>query len=85
MSATLTTTIPGAFLRGAAALLLVAVMPAQMEKRWTERYADTAFARAEPAVGTPAPDLCLWDLDGRPRSLALERGRTVVLIGASYT
>lgn len=69
----------------AAALLLATALPAQMEKRWSQRYADTAFALAAPAVGTAAPDLCLWDLDGRPRSLALARGRTVVLIGASYT
>lgn len=68
-----------------AAALLAAAIPAQMEKRWIDQYSGTIFAQAKPAVGTAAPDLCLWDLDGRPRSLALERGRTVVLIGASYT
>lgn len=68
-----------------AALALTAVAAAQMEKRQTEQYRDTAFARAAPAMGAPAPDLRLWDLDGRPRSLALERGRTVVLIGGAYT
>jgi len=68
-----------------ATLLLAASMPAQMEKRWIDQYAGTVFAQAQPAVGTAAPDLCLCDLTGRPRSLALERGRTVVLIGASYT
>jgi hypothetical protein len=56
-----------------------------MEKRWVDQYAGTVFARSAPAVGTEAPDLCLWDLQGRPRSLHLERGRTIVLIGGSYT
>lgn len=60
-------------------------LSAQMEKRWFDQYAATEFARATPAVDTEAPDLQLWDLDGRPRSLALERGRTVVLIGGSFT
>ena len=69
----------------ACSLALCTLLPAQMEKRWVDRYAATAFARQEPAVGDVAPDLCLWDLDGRPRSLALERGRTIVLIGAAFT
>lgn len=70
----------------AAALTAAALsLPAQMEKRWLDQYAGSEFARAEPAVGELAPDLQLWDLDGRPRSLALERGRKVVLIGGSYT
>lgn len=64
---------------------LAALLPAQMEKRQEVHYAHTTFARAEPAIGTEAPELRLWDLDGRPRSLALERGRTVVLIGGAYT
>jgi hypothetical protein len=68
-----------------ATTLVPGALAAQMEKRWIERYAETAFATAAPAVGTAAPDLCLWDLDGRPRSLALERGRIVVLIGAAWT
>ena len=67
------------------AVLLTSALPAQMEKRWIDQYSGTVFAQAAPAVGTPAPDLCLWDLDGRPRSLLLERGRTIVLIGGSYT
>ena len=65
--------------------LLAATLPAQMEKRWSDRYHGTTYARVKPAVGTPAPDLCLWDLEGRPRSLELERGRTIVLIGGAYT
>lgn len=69
----------------AAASCFAALTPAQMEKRREVNYDDTTFARAEPAIGTPAPALRLWDLDGRPRSLALERGRTVVLIGGAYT
>lgn len=66
-------------------LLLPSLLPAQMEKRWIDRYGETLFAQARPAVGTSAPDLRLWDLAGRPRSLELERGRTIVLIGAAYT
>jgi hypothetical protein len=65
--------------------LLAAGLQAQMEKRWVDQYAGTVFARSAPAVGTEAPDLCLWDLQGRPHSLHLERGRTIVLIGGSYT
>ena len=72
-------------LPAALAALAAAALPAQMEKRWVDRYADTAFARAAPAVGAAAPDLLLWDLDGRPRSLHVERGRAVVLIAGSYT
>lgn len=68
-----------------AALALAGSATAQMEKRQTERYADAEFARAEPAMGAAAPDLRLFDLDGRPRSLALERGRTIVLVGGAYT
>lgn len=67
------------------ALLLTALLPAQMEKRWIDQYSGTLYATTAPRVGEPAPDLCLWDLDGRPRSLALARGRTIVLIGAAYT
>lgn len=62
-----------------------APLPAQMEKRTGDRYDERAFAAAAPAVGQPAPDLCLFDLQGRPRSLALERGRTIVWIGGAFT
>jgi len=65
--------------------LCSADLSAQMGKRWIDQYSGTVYAQAQPAVGTAAPDLCLWDLDGRPRSLALERGRMIVLIGGSYT
>ncbi|MBK8097694.1 MAG: hypothetical protein IPK26_11340 [Planctomycetes bacterium] len=68
-----------------AMVFLLAALPAQMEKRLLDRYAASEFARQAPAVGEIAPDLRLWDLRGRPRSLALERGRTLVLIGGSYT
>jgi hypothetical protein len=69
------------------ACLLVAAgqLPAQMGKRWVDQYSGTVFAEREPAVGSRVPDLHLFDLDGRPRSLAVERGRTVVLIAGSYT
>lgn len=67
------------------ALLVPAAAGAQMEKRWIDQYRDNDFATADPAVGAPAPDLRLWDLDGRPRSLALERGRTLVLVAGAFT
>ena len=67
-----------------AALAAVAV-PAQMEKRWNGLFHPTAYEKTAPQVSTLVPDLQLWDLEGRPRSLHLERGRTVVLIGGSYT
>ena len=68
-----------------AALVTPTALAAQMEMRWSDQYAGSEFAKADPEVYSAAPDLQLWDLDGRPRSLALERGRTVVLIGGSYT
>jgi len=77
MNVKLTTMTALAFVLGTAS--------AQMGKRWIDRYADSAYAMAKPAVGTVAPDLQLWDLDGRPRSLHLERGRITVLIAGSYT
>ncbi|MEC7583961.1 MAG: hypothetical protein VYE77_06555 [Planctomycetota bacterium] len=61
------------------------LLPGQMEKRWIGEFGFSTFELAAPQVGTLAPDLQLWDLHGRPRSLHLERGRTVVLIGGSYT
>lgn len=64
---------------------LFAAAGAQMEKRWIDQYRDQDFAQAAPVVGAPAPDLCLWDVDGRPRSLALERGRTLVLVAGAFT
>ena len=68
-----------------APLTLLATAGAQMEKRWIDQYRDQDFAQAAPVVGAPAPDLRLWDVDGRPRSLALERGRTVVLVAGACT
>ncbi len=68
------------------ALSLVGItnsVQAQMSKRWIDRYND--FATTAPAVQTYAPDLCLWDLDGQPRSLKLEQGRTIILINGSFT
>ena len=64
---------------------LAATASGQMEKRTADQYANTVFAKAAPAVNSKAPDLRLCDLTGRMRSLQAERGRTVVLIGASYT
>ncbi len=64
---------------------IAVVTPAQMEKRWSGLFGPTKYESTDPRVNTLAPDLQLWDLEGRPRSLHLERGRTVVLIGGSYT
>jgi hypothetical protein len=69
----------------ATATASVTALPAQMEIRQSDRYRASEFAKAAPAVDADAPDLLLWDLGGRPRSLALERGRTLVLIGGSFT
>ena len=68
-----------------AAACSTALLPAQMEKRWNGEFGGSAFELAKPQIDSLAPDLQLWDLQGRPRSLHLERGRTVVLIGGSYT
>ena len=68
-----------------AATCSTTLAPAQMEKRWIGEFGFNTFELVEPMVGRVAPDLQLWDLQGRPRSLHLERGRTVVLIGGSYT
>ncbi|MCB9877140.1 MAG: hypothetical protein H6835_06005 [Planctomycetes bacterium] len=64
---------------------LAAALPAQMGKRWIDEYSGTVYATRAPAIDSDAPDLQLWDLAGRPRSLHLERGRVVVLIAGSYT
>lgn len=69
----------------AAALALTAPLTAQMEKRWSGDFALTEYEQKEPRVGAPAPALRLYDVDGRPRSLAMERGRAVVLLAGSFT
>ena len=69
----------------ALAASLAATASGQMEKRTADQYANAVFAKAAPAVNSKAPDLRLRDLTGRMRSLHAERGRTIVLIGASYT
>jgi hypothetical protein len=60
-------------------------LPAQMEKRAEELYDAKALAEAVPAVGTPAPDLVLTHLDGRPWALSARKGRTLVLIKGGWT
>ncbi|HEX5052747.1 MAG TPA: hypothetical protein VFZ65_13305 [Planctomycetota bacterium] len=67
------------------AAAVAAPLAAQMELRRTGRYDRDEFAQEAPAIAAPAPDLRLFDLSGRPRCLALERGRIVVLIGGAYT
>lgn len=64
---------------------LVAALPAQMEKRDTDGYDEQAFVDASPRIGESAPELLLCDMEGRPRSLHLLRGATVVLVKGSYT
>lgn len=66
-------------------LLACSLLPAQMEKRALDRYRNEVFRKASPSVGSAAPDLCLFELSGQPKSLHLERGRFLVLIGGSYT
>jgi hypothetical protein len=56
-----------------------------MEKRWSGLFHLSKYELQAPAVGKPAPPLHLFDLDGRPRSLDLERGRRVVLLAGSFT
>ena len=65
--------------------ILTFAATAQMEKRDDALYARAAFEAAAPALGTPAPDLVLPDLDGRPWALSSQRGRIVVLIKGGYT
>ncbi len=66
-------------------LCLAAGLTGQMEKRWSGQFQLTKFERQKPTVFTPAPELSLFDLDGRPRSLAVEKGRRVVLLAGSFT
>jgi hypothetical protein len=64
---------------------VLASLPAQMEKRESDRYDPAQFALLSPAIGEPAPDLRLCDLEGRPRSLEALLGSTIVLVKGSYT
>lgn len=68
-----------------AVTLLACGAAAQMEKRAEELYDRTQFLAADPAVDTLAPDLVLFDLDGRPQALSAWRGRIVVVIKAGFT
>jgi hypothetical protein len=72
-------------LSGLLAAALATTVGAQMELRRTGLYDHSTFAQEAPAIGAKAPALRLFDLQGRPRSLTLERGRVVVLIAGSYT
>ena len=68
-----------------AVLSLPIGLQAQMEKRDRELFARSAFEQQAPALGSPAPDLALETLDGRPWSLLQRLGKTVVLVKASFT
>ena len=68
-----------------ATLTLTAALCGQMEKRWSGLFHLSKYERQAPAVGTTAPELQLFDLEGRPRSLKLEIGRRVVLLAGSFT
>jgi hypothetical protein len=66
------------------------VTRADFAKSWdgVPRTADGTFVHGEggPAVGDPAPEIALPDVDGRARTLAeLRAERPVVLIFGSYT
>ena len=67
------------------ALTLPVGLSAQMEKRWSGLFGPTKYEQQAPRVGKPAPAMQLFDVDGRPRSLELERGRSVVLLAGSFT
>lgn len=67
------------------ATLLLATLPAQMEKRDRELYDRAAFLAAAPALGSMAPDLVLADLEGRLHALSSYRGRVLVLIKGGFT
>lgn len=64
---------------------LATAAPCQMEKRDDSLFDRANFRAAAPAVGSPAPDLVLTDLDGRPCALSQWRGRIVVVIKAGFT
>ena len=66
-------------------MCLCASFLGQMEIRSAEDYQREQFLLADPKVGAMAPGLALCDLKGRPWSLHLEQGRSVLLIKASYT
>ena len=65
--------------------VLIAVANAQMDKRHRYRYRAETFRSAAPAVGAPAPELELKDLDGRCWSLGTARGKTLVIVGGGFT
>lgn len=65
--------------------LLPTLLPAQMEKRALEEYAEKQFAAAEPRVGSPIPELALCDVRGRPHCLRELLGKIVVLVTGSFT
>ena len=67
------------------AMSLAAGLCGQMEKRWSGLFHLSAYEMAKPRVGRLAPELRLFDLDGKPRNLAVERGRRVVLLAGSFT
>jgi len=69
----------------AAITVLSSLALGQMEKRNDALYKPSTFENTAPAVGTPAPDLVLPDLDGRPWALSALEGRIVVLIKGGYT
>ena len=60
-------------------------LTAQMGLRENELFAPRNFSKAGPAIGSPAPDLDLTDLDGKSVSLKSYRGKVVVLVKGGYT
>jgi len=65
--------------------VLLAAVPAQMEKRDGKLYERQQFLAADPAIDTEAPDLVLTDLEGRLQALSSYRGRVLVLIKGGFT
>jgi hypothetical protein len=77
--------LSGGLSMGLVALALAGSPRAQMEKRQDELYELERFRAAEPAVGSPAPDLVVTDLAGRPHALSADRGRILVVIKGGFT
>ncbi len=64
---------------------VAAMSTAQMGLRENELFAPRKFANAGPAIGSPAPELDLKNLDGKSVTLKSYRGKVVVLVKGGYT
>ncbi len=62
-----------------------AMLLQQMEVRSKELFDLEAFQKANPAVGTEAPELVLKTISGETVKLSSYRGKNVVVVKAAYT